>query len=150
MVSVEAGGVEFKSKSDNAPVFIKLQAADLFSIADKLTLWLAPGICYPGSSLQDFGPQLRGEFPPFIAAPATGASPEAAVAFDPTGSEMSSFFSKTEVSKCQQKRIGLRQQRRAERSQLCADDISKVLLLSVKAFGSVSCGFRAKPISIPE
>jgi hypothetical protein len=34
---VEAGGVEFKSKSHNAPVFIDLQAVELFASADQLT-----------------------------------------------------------------------------------------------------------------
>jgi hypothetical protein len=34
---LEAGGVEFKSKSHNAPVFIDLQAVELFASADQLT-----------------------------------------------------------------------------------------------------------------
>lgn len=89
---VEAGGVEFKIKSNKPPVFNALQAVGLFANADQMIFWLVPGICYPHSSLQDFGPQLRGKVPPFIAAPATGESPEAAVASDPTGSEMSSLL----------------------------------------------------------
>jgi hypothetical protein len=91
---VEAGGVEFKFKSHNAHVFSSLEAADLFIIADLLTFGtsLRSAIMFKDFRTSVLLFYLRGNFPPFSAAPGMGASPEAIVASDPPARKCPSSF----------------------------------------------------------
>jgi hypothetical protein len=94
-------GVEFTIRSHNARFFTALQGADRFAIADSAD-WLTFGalgtVLKSATLVEDFGTSvllyLRGNFPPFSAAPGMGASPEAAVASDPSARKCPPLISK--------------------------------------------------------